>query len=112
MNDVFQKFILKEDDKLGLCMILAKCTFHKQLTTDHDKVRGGGMWQYIKDNNEMLLFGKSYDFGACSLEDLKHVVQNNKVFKNSRLIRDITDKYNFIWQDLDDGIEINLKNKI
>lgn len=32
--DAFPKFIIETDDQKGDCLIVAKCTYHKQLATD------------------------------------------------------------------------------
>lgn len=40
--DIFPKFIIETDDELGDCLIISKCTYHKELVTDHTKVKGGG----------------------------------------------------------------------
>ena len=107
MSDVFQKFIIENDPEDGLYMVLAKCTFHKQLAHNTENVLGGGSWELFE--NEITLFGQSHDFGPCDLEDLKYVVQNQKVFTSSTLIRNLSDKFTFIWQDIDYGTKINLK---
>ena len=107
MSDVFQKFIIENDPEDGLYMVLAKCTFHKQLAHNTENVLGGGSWK--KFDNEILLFGQSHDFGPCDLEDLKYVVQNQKVFSHAYSKRDLSSKYDFTWQDIDYGTKINLK---
>lgn len=103
---VFQKFIIENDPEDGLYMVLAKCTFHKQLAHNTENVLGGGSWELFE--NEITLFDKSQDFGPCTLEDLKYVIQNKKVFPHTYSDRDLSAKYNFVWQDIH-GTEINLK---
>ena len=49
--DVFPKFIIETDNQEGDCLIIAKCTYHKQLATDISKVKGGGMWTLDRENS-------------------------------------------------------------
>ena len=46
--DVFPKFIIETDDDHGDCLIISKCTYHRELAIDKDKVKGGG-WFVFKD---------------------------------------------------------------
>jgi hypothetical protein len=64
--DVFPKFIVE-----GNNLIIAKCTYHKQLVTDKDQVKGGGLWMLDRDKKEFLLYGDSFDFGRASIEIIK-----------------------------------------
>lgn len=106
--DVFPKFIIETDDELGDCLIIAKCTYHKQLATDLTKVKGGGWW-VLKDNT-FILSGKSEDFGKASIEDIKTCVQNGNVYTNSACMHPIAHKHEFAY---DLGYElINLKTNI
>ncbi len=75
MIDVFPKFIVE-----GNNLIIAKCTFHKQLVTDKEQVKGGGMWEWDRDKNEFLLYGDSTDFGEASTEDIKACIESGNVF--------------------------------
>jgi uncharacterized protein YaaQ len=91
--DVFPKFIIEVDDEIGKVMIVAKCTFHKQLAYDVKKVIGGGSW--IKQDDTFFLSGRSDDFGEAKIEDIKECVQNNKVFSNYSHFKNMTNKYKF-----------------
>lgn len=54
--DVYPKFIIETDPELGDCLIVSKCTFHKQLATDVNAVKGG--WyvydRQSKENNNVF----------------------------------------------------------
>lgn len=79
--DVFPKFIIETDDQEGDCLIVAKCTYHKQLATDITKVKGGG-WQALdRDNSIFTLSGDSHDFGRAKIEDIASCVQRKKFFQ-------------------------------
>ena len=56
--DVFPKFIIETDGQEGDCLIVAKCTYHKQLATDIKKVKGGGWWTLDKENSIFTLHGE------------------------------------------------------
>jgi hypothetical protein len=103
---VFQKFIIENDPEDGMYMVLAKCTFHKQLAHNTENVLGGGSWE--KFENEITLFGQSHDFGPCTLDDIKYVIENKKVFPHAYSDRNLSDKFTFIWQE-PNGDQINLK---
>src|SRR5574343_607130 len=96
---VFPKFIIETDDQEGDCLILAKCTFHKQLATDPSKVKGGGWWILDRENSVFLLHGDSTDFGRASLEDIRHCVSNGKVFSNASLSKNLTLTYKFKYRN-------------
>lgn len=73
--DVFPKFIVEGDS-----LIIAKCTYHKQLVVDKSMVKGGGLWDWDRDKKEFLLYGDSNDFGSVSPEDIKACIDAGKVF--------------------------------
>jgi hypothetical protein len=97
--DVFPKFIIETDSEEGDCLIVAKCTFHKQLATDITKVKGGGWWTLDRENSIFTLYGDSHDFGRATIEDIAKCVQNKKVFSNASLYRNYTDKFKFQYKN-------------
>lgn len=104
--DVFPKFIIEEDELEGDCLIISKCTYHKQLVTFPDKVKGGGWWSLNEQLKEFTLFGDSYDFGSANIEDIKKCVELGKVFTNKSLIKTLQG-YTFKYKD-SSGEIINL----
>ncbi len=86
-------------------MILAKCTFHRDLANDTSKVKGGGMFRYQGDDT-FLLFGSSFDFGAAKLEDIKKCIEDGKVYGNSGLRRSLSN-YRFIYDTQTELIALN-----
>ncbi len=97
--DVFPKFIIETDNELGDCLIIAKCTYHKQLATFEEKVKGGGWWILDRENSVFTLHGNSHDFGTATIEDLKNCIQNKNVFTNSSLMSSIADEYDFKYKN-------------
>jgi hypothetical protein len=75
MTDVFPKFIVE-----GNNLIIGKCTFHKQLVTDKEQVKGGGMWEWDRDNKTFMLYGDSHDFGAVAYEHVRACIDAGNVF--------------------------------
>jgi hypothetical protein len=106
--EVFPKFIIETDDELGDCLILSKVTYHKQIATDIDKVKGGGLFSLEHDTNTIVLSGESYDFGACKLEDLAKCVQNGNVYTNPTCTHSISEINDFIYMN-ECGERTNLK---
>lgn len=90
--DVYPKFILEDGD-----LIIAKCTIHKELVTDKEKVSGGGTWR--KKDDTFTLFGQSQDFGPSKAEDLKKAVQEGRVYTSSARIRSIAENYRFLYEE-------------
>ncbi len=103
--ELFPKFIIETDDELGDCLILSKCTYHKDLATDKTKVKGGGFW-ILKDN--MFTFsGTSHDFGKASFEDIKKCVESGNVYDNPYLEYSMTNEFSFSYNT---GTEIIILN--
>ena len=100
---MYQKFIIENDDQEGDCLIVARCTYHKELVVDIKKVKGGGCWTLDYENSIFTLYGKSHDFGRATIEDIKSCVQRKKVFSSFSLLRNFTDDFKFQYKD-DRGI--------
>lgn len=92
----YPKFIIEDGN-----LIIAKCTYHKQIAIIESNVQGGGWWN-LKDDC-FTLYGESHDFGPASLEDIKKAVKQRKVFSSPTLSRSLADKYKFRY---DSGSEI------
>ncbi len=107
--DVFPKFIIETDEQEGDCLIVAKCTYHKQLVTDLTKVKGGGWWTLDRENSIFTLQGDSYDLGRAKIEDIASCVQRKKVFSSPTLTRNYTDEFRFQYKN-EVGEIINLEN--
>lgn len=105
--DLFPKYIVEIDDELGVCVIISKCTFHKELVTNKDMVRGGGMFKYNSDKNTFTFSGSSHDFGMAKLEDVQKAVLEDKVFTNPYLSHSIAKKHKFIYDTGSEKIELN-----
>jgi hypothetical protein len=73
--DVFPKFIVEGD-----CLIIGKCTYHRQLATDKKYVKGGGLWKWKREEKEIHLYGASEDFGYATAEDIKACIDAGNVF--------------------------------
>lgn len=111
--NVFPKFIIETDDQEGDCLIISKCTYHKQLATDLSKVKGGGWWILDRENSIFTLYGESYDFGMASIDDIKKCVENKKVFSSSALVRNYTDNFSFRYKtESGEIIELTRPNKV
>lgn len=100
---VFNKFIIIDDEE-GKALIIAKCTYHKQLAPDTNTIKGGGMWYYTDDNKTIVLHGTSYDFGPAELSDIKECIKNNNVYtsftKHINLSHRFEFKYKNVYKEL------------
>jgi hypothetical protein len=103
--DLFPKFIIETDDELGDCLIISKCSYHKDLVTDKEKVKGGG-WFIFKDDT-FTLNGSSHDFGAAKLENIKECIKNDNVYTNPYFTHSIAKKYKFIYDTQSELIPLN-----
>jgi hypothetical protein len=84
----FPKFIIETRAEEGDCLIIAKCTYHKQLVTDASKVKGGGWWTLDNERTTFTLHGESHDFGKAKIEDIASCVQRGKVYRSKVLFSD------------------------
>lgn len=109
MVDVFQKFIIETDNEFGDCLIIAKCTFHKQLVTNVNDVKGGGWWELDYNNKVFTLHGESHDFGKAELNDIAKCVQTNNVYNNVSLSRNLSNDFKFNYK-IETGEIIGLEN--
>lgn len=94
--DVFPKFII-EEDKEGLFLVIAKCTYHKQLTDNKEAVKGGGWWN--NEDNLFTLHGESHDFGKARLEDITNCIKNKRVYSNKYQTHSLCDKFTFQYKN-------------
>ena len=95
---LFPKFIIEGDS-----LILSKVSKHRNLVTNVENVKGGGMFMFDSETNTFTFSGDSYEFGKATFEDISNCVKNKKVFTNTSCIFDISEKYNFRY---DFGCEI------
>src|SRR5574343_579005 len=96
--DLSPKYIVEDD-----CLILAKVTYHKNLVTDKDKVKGGGWFRFLQHTDTFVFHGDSHEFGKASLEDVRKCVASGNVFTNTMKTHSIADKHHFAY---DTGTEI------
>lgn len=98
--DVFPKFIIETDAEEGDCLIIAKCTYHKQLAVDLTKVKGGGWWELDSETQTFTLFGESDFFGRATIEDISKCVEQGKVFRTLALLGNLTEDHKFKYRDV------------
>ena len=98
----FPKFIVEDD-----CLILAKCTYHKQLARDKENVVGGGWFEYDSENNVFILSKTSGDFGKAKFEDIKKCIDLGNMFFNSRRTRRIKKTTKFLYDTGSTKIKLN-----
>jgi len=101
MKDLYPKFIIEEGN-----LILSKVTFHKELVTDKSLVKGGGFFDFDDESNSFTFYGKSSDFGASDINDIKECIDNKKVFTNKMLTRNISEKFNFYFNNESEIIKL------
>lgn len=86
MTDIYPKFLLDGD-----CLIIGKVTYHKQLSVNPKKAKGGGLWSF-EDEETIILRGESFQFGPPLVSDLKQAVASGKVFRSKFCIGKIEGK--------------------
>jgi hypothetical protein len=97
----YPKFIIEGEN-----LIMAKCTYHKELATDKEQVKGGGWFRYDDKKEAFILGGSSYDFGYAKIEDIKKCIEDGNVYGNTRLTRNMSD-YKFLYDTQTELIELN-----
>jgi len=92
--DVFPKFVVvRDEEEGGPCIIIAKCTYHRELVTDVTKVMGGGWWTLDRDNKCFTLYGESDEFGKVSDDVLMDCILSRRIFTNKSLFSKIREDY-------------------
>lgn len=104
MSDVKNKFVITDNEIIG-----GRVIFHKQL---HKNPVGGGWWYYHKEQNKLILYGSSQDFGSATKEqiDAAELSGSFKKLKKVEIIfdeRDHLDVLNILTDHL--GFEEALK---
>jgi len=102
--DLFKKFVIEDGPEDGMYMVVAKCTYHKQLAFNIDNIKGGGMWEANDEYKQITLFGTSDQFGDCSLIDIMECVNNGKVFSSYTLSNNLLENFSFKYKYLDGKI--------
>jgi len=103
---VYRKFIIEDDN-----LILGRVGYHKELCSnllDLTKVKGGGLWSF-DDEKTIILFDKSFQFGAVSIKDIKKCIELNQVFSNQYRTRKL-ENYTFYFRN-DYGEKILISNQ-
>lgn len=100
--DLFPKFIVEDGN-----VIISKCTFHKELVTDKEKLQGGGSYRYDSDKNSFTFYGESYDFGPAKIEDIQKAIEDDKVFTNAYLTHSIAKSHDFYYDTQSEIIKLN-----
>ena len=82
-----KKFVLVVDSnefKQGIVDAILRIgnpIYHKYLVRDNEICLGGGDWEVNEDNNEMILNGKSGDFGVPMFGYAKNILIDAKLKK-------------------------------
>ena len=66
-----KKWIIQGDD-----LRIGHVELHRELAGKDGEIRGGGLWELNDEKNAIFLYGKSYDFGKCTVEDIKNARLN------------------------------------
>lgn len=98
---VYPKFIIEDGN-----LIIAKCTYHKELATIPENVKGGGWWRM--NDNTITFYGESHEFGPAILEDIEKAVKQSKIFSNPSLSRSIASKHKFQYDTQSEIIHLPL----
>jgi hypothetical protein len=100
--DVFPKFIIEGDS-----IILGKVSYHKNLATKTEDVKGGGLFSFNSDQKSFTFSGESYDFGQVSIEDMKKCVSDGKVYNGKYKHLNLSEKFDFYYNTGSEIIKLN-----
>lgn len=92
--DIFPKFIIEDGS-----LILGKVTYHKDLVTDKEKVKGGGFFHFDKETATFCFYGRSNDYGKASMEDIKKCIADDLVFSNKYSNNSVATVFDFNYKD-------------
>jgi hypothetical protein len=99
MADLYPKFIIETDPEDGDCLIIGKCTYHKQLAYDTTQVKGGGWWRLSEDRKVFTLSMTSHEFGSVKLEQVWDCIIRCKVFTSYTKHNNISSEFTFKFID-------------
>ena len=100
---LFPKFVI-EDGKLTF----SKVTYHNQLVIEKGNVKGGGWYSFKNETKTYILSGDSHEFGRADLDDIKRCIDNKMVFPRMFTDRNISDDFNFMYNNGVETITIKL----
>ena len=93
--ELFPKFIIEENDEIGIFMVIGKVTYHNKLVNNPLKVKGGGTFSFNKSTNIIILGGSSFEYGSAFIKHIKECIDDNKVFTNKSLKNSIVGRHTF-----------------
>ncbi len=97
---VFNKFIIEYfDDEKCECLIISRCTYHRDVAYNINNVKSGGWYNFDSETRTFTLYGSSEQFGKADFNDIKNCILNKKLFTNYTLINNLTDKFKFVYRD-------------
>lgn len=84
---VHNKFvILKDVTHGGMTLVIARCTFHNQITGPIDQFKkciSGGWWEWDRKEMKIRFYGESDQFGWYEWDHLNECIQKGEVYTNS-----------------------------
>lgn len=89
------KFIIQDGN-----LIIGRCMFHKQLSTNTKNVIGGGWYDHNKEDKKFTLFGTSFDFGTASIEDIKNCIELGNVYLSRVAEHKKAKNYSFFYRTI------------
>jgi hypothetical protein len=98
-KNLYPKFIVEGD-----CLIMSAVTFHKELATVKTLVKGGG-W-YKQEENKITFYGRSYDFGEATPEDILSCIVAGNIFGDKKKKNRLSEAYKFFYENDDKLFEL------
>lgn len=86
--------------------------YHFELTKDHSTTRGGGYWHIDRENQTLYLYDRSTDYGRCSLEEVKDVIENGRLPLSVRILRIVFSEHRELEDAMKDYVVIKEKTSI
>lgn len=90
--DTFPKFII-EGDRL----VMGKVTYHADLVTDRNHVKGGGWFDMSSYDNTVVFSGSSVDFGPATEKDIRACIREGKIYWGKYSDISLCDEFTFYY---------------
>jgi len=100
-KNLYPKFIVEGD-----CLIMSAVSFHKELSTVKNRVKGGGWYKMDEENKTITFYGRSYDFGAVTPEDILCCIVAGNIFLDKKKKVRLSEDYKFFYENGDIIIEL------
>lgn len=102
-----KKWIINND-----MLVSGNVGYHFELSKNHSTTRGGGYWHIDRENETLYLYSESTDYGRCSLQEVKDVIEKGALPLSLRVLRIVFSQHRELEDAMQDYVVIKEKTSI